>query len=121
MRSFAAALVLLVAGAGPSLAATPIDGTWYFECNPDIPDVDNTTVIGDGRIVSGGLACDILEITRIGGEGQAWRLRDACVEEDERWIEDVIFGLEVDIDGKVKHLVEIGMIDGYVVTYVTCK
>ena len=33
----------------------------------------------------------------------------------------MIFGLEVDIDGKVKHLVEIGMIDGYVVTYVTCK
>ena len=32
----------------------------------------------------------------------------------------MIFGLEVDIDGKVVHLVEIGMDEGYVVTYVPC-
>ncbi|MCB1487982.1 MAG: hypothetical protein KDJ88_11065 [Bauldia sp.] len=121
MRSLAAAVVTLVAGAGPALAATPIDGTWYFECNPDIPDAENTTVIGDDKIVSGTLVCDIMNINRIGGEGQVWRLSNSCVEQDERWIEDVIFGLEVDIDGKVLHLVEVGMNEGYVVTYLTCK
>ncbi|MEP0324865.1 hypothetical protein [Bauldia litoralis] len=121
MKSIAATLACLAAIATPALGATPLDGAWYFECGADIPDTDNKTVIADDRIVTGDVICDIKEVKRIGGEGQVWRLTNSCIEKGEAWIEDVIFGFEVDYDGKVLRLVEIGMDDGYALTYLACK
>jgi hypothetical protein len=110
-------LAALAIGAGPA-AAAPIDGIWYAECEGDL--AGDKTIIGDGRILAYNTDCRILKITRIGGEGQVWRTINSCVEDDETWIEEVLFGLESDVDGKILHLVEVGMDEGYVLTYVKC-
>jgi hypothetical protein len=104
--------------ATPTLAETPFDGTWFAECEGDL--ANDKTVIGDGRIRAYEIDCEILEVTRIGGEGQVWRTRNSCVEGEEKWTEEVLFGIESDVDGKVLHLVEVGMDEGYVLTYVKC-
>lgn len=111
------ALVALTLGAGAA-TAEPFDGTWYAECEGDL--AGDKTIIGDGRIRAYDTSCEILKMTRIGGEGQVWRTINSCREKEETWVEEVLFGLETDVDGKILHLVEVGLDDGYVLTYVKC-
>ena len=101
-------------------AAGPLDGHWYWKCDgPD--DERGLTVIANGKIVVDQMECAILQIEKVGGEGQVWKTRNTCIEGDEAWVEDVIFGFERDIDGNVIQLVEIGMNDGYVLSYRQCN
>lgn len=119
MKSLLVSLSAVLLATAPALADNPFDGIWFAECEGDL--AGDETVIGDGRIVAYGIECEILDVERIGGEGQVWRTINSCSEDEETWTEEVLFGLETDVDGKILHLVEVGMDDGYVLTYVTCE
>ena len=115
----AVAAMVGIAVTGPAIAQGPFDGDWYWQCE-GTPEERGLTVVGDGKIVVDNIDCTILDIERIGGEGQVWRTRNACTEGDEEWVEEVLFGIERDVDGTVIQLVEVGMDDGYVLSYRTC-
>lgn len=114
-----AALFLSLAVAPATAAEGPFDGDWYWICDgPE--EFRGKTVISDGKILVDQIDCTILQIEKVGGEGQVWKTRNSCIEDGETWVEEVIFGMEQDVDGNVVQLIEISMTDGYVLSYRRC-
>ncbi len=126
MRSLSTAAVSLFVAVFslPAIAAGPLDGRWAFEADicanePGSGDLI-PTVIHDGKIDYYESHCDILEITQIGEQGSAWRVRMTCRGEGEVSTAESIFAIDHGNNERRRQLIEIDLADGIVVVSQAC-
>lgn len=123
MRKIIAAVGMVLVAA--PAAAGPLDGRWGFDAEACAADPQTSdiipTVIADGRIEYYESACEIVELTPIGGENtSAWRAKLNCGGEGEVWTEDEIFGIDEGGGTKPRQLIEIDMETGGVTVRLAC-
>ncbi len=102
----------------------PLDGHWAMareactntENNGDIV----PTVIEGNAITYFESACTITDMTPIGTQESAWRVKTDCSGEGETWSQELIYAIDRDPNGKPLQLVEVDMQEGYVIVSQYC-
>ncbi len=124
MRVVSTASLFLAGFVVPAIAAGPFDGRWAFDAEicanePGSGDLI-PTVINDGKIEYYESECEILEVTQIGAQGSAWRVRTTCRGEGEVWTGESIFAIDHGNNERRRQLIEIDLAEGIVVVSQAC-
>ncbi len=121
LGSFAGLMLLVPAVA----AASPIDGRWTLSKDgcaiAESDDSAGPFTFADDKMTFFESECVLKEIAPIGDAGIAWRAKAACSGEGEEWMTDWVLGMDKDGDGKVVHLVQVDMTDGFTTVYYPCE
>jgi hypothetical protein len=115
---------LAFAALGEAALATPFDGRWVWDksiCANQPGSGDVVASVYEGDTVSHYESrCTITKTTPIGTQESAWEIEMNCSGEGEEFALRSIFGLDRDVDGNPRQLVEIDLDDGMVIVRQRC-